>query len=447
MSKSKMDKNVGRFNISSNDALEKIALQIDAHKQEYQSHLDNVKDVWTPLGRQAPLLRTVFNGVNLPIQNKNELIEALGGEDKVFIAPSLDGYMMAVTVKDLVANLDSFLEKGLEFPVIDWESLAHQIMKWEYKNRKSEDKKQRLLRNIDSKHLDTILGNEKKVRLLFPKQHQRKFSEEFELKRHNYESMLQKPDKGFLQLFSGMPFFSNDTFTIELIARLLEYLKEKNNEQQNANIVQAKISSANTHLNNAEQSINTASGYISNVLSANNLTSTVRNYNTLAQNLLDSANQLLAQAIADLAAAEAAAQVIPDNAEAQNAVAEAQAKLEGVQNQLSALILEMARAEAHKDVLSIPEVCITIRCIEEDPCCDDDWNGVNVCITNTSNADVPEVCGTTAGNGSVTLCGRFGNSSVVVRTTGSGGWNETRYFNIGSHGVSYTIKVDLAGWE
>ena len=102
----------------------KNARKIDSLQRKQRDFLKNVKDEWTPLGRQAPFLRTVFNGVSLPIRDKKTLVRSIGGNDRVIVAPSLQGYFTAVTVKDLIDNINPFLRTGVKFPVKSWGGIS-----------------------------------------------------------------------------------------------------------------------------------------------------------------------------------------------------------------------------------------------------------------------------------------------------------------------------------
>lgn len=454
---------VGRFDVSVNTTIEKIGHQINKLNKEYDSLLKNIKDVWTPLGKGAPLLREAFNGVQLPINNKEQLIDEMGGKDRLIIAPSLDGSMTVVSVLDMVEDLSLILDNFL--PLNDWESLARNIIKWQINARRKNDKSVYLLHKIGDKHLRSLLKDTDRARRVLP-QNKREFSEAFEIRKPLHKQMTKKPENGAYNLF-----FSNITFVratqakltgiaaldhyIDHMARAMieiseifeamwRYWEERREEEEQKEIVFAQTSSAITYLTTAEENINEASSNLDNVLLSNNITSEVLEYNNDAYNREDSASQLILRGLGALALAEAAAKKIPGNAEAQNAVAEAQGKLEDVQRQADNLITKMGDAERHKDILSIPMVCVTIQCIDVDWCCSQYWNNTNVCIQNSSNLDVPEVCGTTSGNGNVTLCGRFGNSSIIVTTSGPSGWNETKMYYIGTMPVSYVIQGDYA---
>ncbi len=440
------------FDTSTNTRVHELGEQMSALIAERDAVLAGVDDMWTPLGRRAPLLRAMFTGVTLPITTKYQLVEQMGGEERIVRAPALDGTGTAVCVRDFVEAIEPFLDEVL--PVQDWDTLAHEILKREHRARKGKAGGRKLLARLGNRHLRRILESPEIMRKAFGASRPGKFSAEFERKRPEYELLLTPMARGrgearsVRYLFSTIRAYPNlYAFDLVTLLELLGFLILTTDDAEAKNTVLAKSSAAITHLNNAEQNVLQASTLLDNVLGATSLTSTVTSWNQQALNKLESANQLLAQAIADIAAAEAAAAKVPGNAEAASAVAEAQARLEEIQNQIAALLTKTARAEAHKDVLAIPDVCVTIKCVEDDPCCDDNWSDVEVCVRNQSNPDVPMVCGTTGSSGSVTLCGHFGDSAVVVTTNGPGGWDETRTYNVGPTGTSRTIKVDLPGFE
>lgn len=444
------------FDDSENPKISELGLAIRKLRDERDALIEGSVDVWSPLGRRAPLLRAAFKDVTLPVQTRYQLIQAMGGDDRVILAPSLTGGNMVVSVVDLVEALTPFLDEVL--PVLTWEDLVLEIVKREAKARKGKAGGSRLLRDLGSKNLRQILDDPRRVRKAFPNTKPGEYSRAFAAKRTYYDILLQPLDadkrtktRSVKRLFSRVAMdaqhFGFQYRSVEDMLAIIEAIKaflEKNDAVQ-AGL--AKASSATTHLANAEQLLGQVSGLLDSVLAATSLNSTVTSRNQQAADKLESASQLIAQAIADLAAAETAANKAPTSTELANAVAEAQNRLETLQNLYEAQLDKMAQAETHKDVLAIPSVCVTIKCIEDDPCCDDEWAGVNVCVSNLDNPDVPQACGVTNGSGRVTVCGRFGNSSITVTSQDGGDWDETRNFEMGSSSSTFTITTDLPGWE
>jgi hypothetical protein len=357
-------------------------------------------------------------------------------------------------VLDILEALSDFLDKTL--PVNSWESLVRQIIINEQNARKAKLEKgvkvKPLLRDIANKNLKKILSTPERKLAALGGEKLGPYRNAFEKNRPMLEALARKGDGSAKSMVMKLKAFDNfsgiltsvDFALFDISIYILDTLNAK---KHYADIVSAKTASAITHLNNAAVFLNNSGNYLDNVIAAAALTPTILNYNVMAQNALNSANQLLSQAIADLANAEAALQHIPDNQQAQNAVAEAQNRLAQVQGLLAQITVKMAAAEDHKDILSIPMVSITIHCVEEDPCCDDDWNNVNVDISNETHTNVPDGHGTTSGSGRCTISGRFGNSTIHVHTDGPGGWNFDRTFNVQNHSVEFTITEDLPGWE
>lgn len=439
-----------QFDTVAGTKIAEIATQMTQLKSQAKQILADTKDVWSPLGRRAPFMREAFKNVALPVKSKSELIEKMGGSNRIVVAPSLRGHLEPNSVVDIVDSLSGFLDQVL--PVTSWETLVRQIVSNEQHSRKGDGKKgansNPLLRAIPKKNLKEIYKTPQRRIAAFGGEKFGEYRQAFERKRPALEVLAAKGRISATAIVLELRAFKEYSALISILD--IEALIEAFAALQKANYakkVSAKCASCITNLTNAEGYLNNCSDYLDNVLAAQTITATILGYNTKAENALESANQLIAQAVADLASAEANLQHIPENLEAQNGVAEAQDKLEQVQNLLSEITQKMAQAEDHKDILSIPLVSITIHCVEEDPCCDDDWNNVNVFITNETHPNVPEGSGTTHGNGRCTISGRFGNSTIHVQSEGPGGWNFANTFNVGNHSQTFTITEDLPGSE
>lgn len=436
-----------QFDTGANQRISEIAEQIATLKGQASQLLAETMDVWSPLGRRAPLMREAFRNVALPVASKGELLAKMGGNDRIIVAPALNGHLEPHSAADLVDSLSDFL--GQVLPVSSWETLVRQIISHVHHSRgtTAQPGKPPLLRRIPKRNLKEILTTPHRLTSAVGGEKFGVYRQAFEQKRPALETLAdQRPKtatgkllalrafKEYLPLFNKFEFGNYD---LTGGMKVIDYAK----------MVSAHCASAITHLTNAEGYLNNCSDFLDNVLAAQTLTQGIKNYNSKAENALESANQLLSQAVADLATAEAALMHIPDNQKAQTAVAEAQDKLEQLQNLLSEITQKMAQAEDHKDILSIPWVAITIHCVEYDPCCDEDWKDVNVTIANVTHPSVPKGSGTTNGSGKCTISGRFGNSAIYIQTDGPGEWDFAYSKNVQDHSRTFTLTEDLPGNE
>ncbi|MGL4465131.1 MAG: hypothetical protein ACRC1K_23500 [Planctomycetia bacterium] len=395
---------VNHIDPSGNARMAAVGEELRRLQEELRRQRHEIRDVFTPMGQHAPFLRAAFASISLPINTIDEMLERLGGPDRVISAPGMDGASIIVSAADFVDGLRPFLTELL--PIRSWADTSRRIAAMVRKVGKHEP----LLKRLRSEHLKAILADPERRERAFPNQPHRQFRQMF-LSR--LEIRLSKiRNARAMDVHPG--FLSLEDFVKITKGWLETHLDIIQANIVTAKIVAAKTASAMTLMTQADAQFNAAETHFEIVLLAQALTNSVRTHNAQGEAAYDAAVELVFLAAADVNAAAAAAQQIPDNAQAQTAVAQAQAKLQILVQRLQVILDKLGQTEDHKDLIAIPIIAITVSCFEEDSCNDNDpVANVSVSITNLDNTNIQQT-GQTNSGGFLTLQGRFGNSRVLV---------------------------------
>jgi hypothetical protein len=104
---------MAEINARSNEAVMEIGRELERLRQSLIQVRSQVGDVFDDFGPHAPFLRGVFEPVALPVQTPTELLEKMGGPDRIFVVPDMKGRPTAVAAADVVDTLAPFLSKFL----------------------------------------------------------------------------------------------------------------------------------------------------------------------------------------------------------------------------------------------------------------------------------------------------------------------------------------------
>ena len=354
-------------------------------------------DPFSLLGKGAPILRAVFNGIEYPIKDRQDLIRKAGGEDRLVIIPDPDGGERIYALLDL---LEAFPELDRLFPIESPYSFVKKFAAIE-RRRRREGKPSPLLM-IGGNHIKQLI-------------HKRSFNKR-RLREYYYVKRLEIPSIRYLEkaetTLGLLRAFKNDEGlkildekgVSEWIQWLINWLI--NYHRRSA---LASAAAAQEQANRAERAANEASSRVRDVagsstnIEGQEISDEVCAKAREAADAAERANSFAANACSHAGA-------IPDDVEAQTACSDAQSYASQAN---SAAAQAFHECELARDIASISIVRLCGHVTEEDPCCDDDVDNAYIEVCNEDYPSIPCQSTTTDSGGNYCVTGRFGHSSRI----------------------------------
>lgn len=379
-----------------------------------------MKSPFAILGNGAPIFKALFAGMKYPVKNRKDLLDKLGGKERIIVVTAPDGQDIAYSVVDL---FDAFDELPKLFPMKSASDIAKKFAVLEAKRRKK--RKTSPLLKVKGKQMAAL--HKKRPPFVYePTMMPIALPKDAATGSILLRALKDRKTKSLISSASG----EISIVLLELIRHLIEFI-----EAQEAKAAAAAAARAEQHANAAEAAANEAT--------------------QATQSVGSSATNEQAQQAVDLACAKAT-QATQEATEAANAAAEACAHASSAPGSTSAQTscsrarMAASRAQAAasraqgacsraRDIASIGIVTICGHVTEEDPCCDDNWSGAYIEVCNVNYPEIPCQTDTTDGNGNYCVTGRFGHSSRI-------GCSRVRvYMNAGANAgnVSQTKEVTV----
>lgn len=415
------------------------AIQLKLEQRKKLISIDT--DPFALLGKGGPLLRQVFDGVEFPINNMEELLEKTGGRNRLLYVTHPREGELAYAIGDIidVFQRNKDLMEGL-FPIKDTLSFAKKLAIKE-RNLKKNKRGWSLLREIRAEQIKQIerpsickhqeIQARVKLTLLLAETMNKK--SELPTGLFMMESLQNNKVEQLLP-----------SEWIDIWGVIISIWRSRYVAEANAQAAAAKTAAAAAK-NAADQAEQAAKDTASAVTEAQESTAVAQ-----AQAKATEACNNATQATNAAALAQSAANNVPDSDEAQTAAIEANAVAAQAQADCTRA---QAAAQYAENFASIAIIQVYGHVTEEDPCCDDDLDGAEVTIQNSDFAEIPSITVYTDGNGNYSATGRFGHSPIIgpahiLVTCSKSEVSETKSVVVTSN-VSHKVdfSFDIPGWE
>lgn len=355
------------------------------------SHTFGKTDCFEILGRGAPIVRAIFDGVSFPIQNLEELIINAGGQDRIIKITEPNGIIKVFSLLDILDSVPWIREL---FPFEKAEDVVVKFARSEQQRRK--ERRISPLLKIRNKHLMEIyskksISKSKPITetLLEP------------TPTDNTISILLKS----IQSEESLKFLNSQDLRVkEWMDWVVKNFIEKTKEKAINGAAKAKTlaNEVNILKQKAWNAVLDVGSQTTNSLIMQKVDIVCNNANqavSIAQQVVNAKESVYVYATS-----------FPENTEIQMAYSEAQIAASSAQADANSALDACKRAQ---DIASISIVTIRGHVTEEDPCCNDDWEGAYIQVNCNDYPEIEAKSAYTDGSGNYSITGRFGHSSRI----------------------------------